>query len=99
MDYPFTYKHWILVNDKQLVLAESEMMAHLAPDPDDASDWIVAGIEVFDVVNDVWVPLPEDDPWRAVFVQALEFQRTAVDGEWIAHRNAEGDAALYGQEA
>jgi hypothetical protein len=99
MEYPFTYRHWILVNGKQVVLAESEMMAHLAPDPDDASDWIVAGIEVFDVVTDEWVPLPADDPWRVVFEQALEFQRAAVDGEWIAHRNAEGDAALYGQEA
>jgi hypothetical protein len=99
MEYPFVYKHWILVNGRQLVLAESEMVANLAPAPDDASDWIVADIAVFDVVNDEWVTLPADDPWRSVFEQTLEFQRTAVDGEWIAHRNAEGDAALYGQEA
>jgi hypothetical protein len=26
-------------------------------------------------------------------------RQTKIDFEWIAHRNAEGDAALYGQEA
>jgi hypothetical protein len=25
--------------------------------------------------------------------------RPAIDGEWIAYRNAEGDAAIYGREA
>jgi hypothetical protein len=26
-------------------------------------------------------------------------ERIAVDSEWIAHRNAEGDRAIYGLEA
>jgi hypothetical protein len=99
MIYPFTYKHWIFVDDKQLVIAESELRATLEPDPDDADDWTIASIEVLDVANDLWVTLPDDNPWRAVFVQSLQlWERTAIDSEWIAHRNAEGDAALYGVE-
>jgi hypothetical protein len=101
MDYPFSQPQWLTAaGDRTVITGSIELTAKLEPSPSDPDDWIVAGIDVLDVERDEWFPLNRDSPWWPVFVaRLLDEERIAIDSEWIAHRNAEGDAALYGQEA
>jgi hypothetical protein len=99
MIYSFSYQHWISARGSRVVIGESEMRAHMAPNDHDADEWIVVGIDVHDIEKNEWVSLELDNPWWAIFLAEVmrAKYRTEIDGEWIAWRNAEGDAAIYGE--
>jgi hypothetical protein len=101
MLYPFTHQLHVFDGRRARVIAEIEAQAHVVPSEDDPGEWEIEAFEVKDIVEDEWVTVLKDNPWFRVFLSDLKTRsrQTEIDSEWIAHRNAEGDAALYGQEA
>jgi hypothetical protein len=101
MIYSFSCPVYVFDGRRARIVAEIETRAHLEPDPNDASEWTPVAFEVADITCDDWITVLKDDAWFGHLRGELlrPERQTKIDFEWIAHRNAEGDAALYGQEA
>jgi hypothetical protein len=101
MIFNFTCPVQILDGNRLRTIAEIEARAHLAPNADDPSEWLPVAFEVADVTSDAWIVVRSESAWYGMLhSQVLDgATRLQIDSEWTAHRNAEGDAALYGQEA
>ena len=101
MIYAFTCPVQFLDGNRLRTIAEIEARVHLEPDAADPSDWVPGTIEVADVASGEWISVATESAWFGLLhAQVMDgVRRMEIDGEWIANRNAEGDAALYGQEA
>jgi hypothetical protein len=100
MIFSYTCPVHILDGTRLRPMAEIEARAHLAPVENDPGDWAPVAIEVADVASGEWIAVTTDSAWHGLLMSELlrPARQSEIDGEWIAHRNAEGDAALYGQE-
>jgi hypothetical protein len=101
MIFNFTCPVQMLDGPKLRHIAEIEARAHLAPVKDDPGEWTPVAIEVADIASGEWIIVTTDSAWHGLLMSELlrPERQSEIDGEWIAHRNGEGDAALYGQEA
>jgi hypothetical protein len=101
MIFAFTCPVQILDGNRLRTIAEIEARVRLVPDAVDASEWVPGTIEVADVTSGDWISVALSSAWYGLLHSQVmdSATRLQIDSEWIAHRNAEGDAALYGQEA
>jgi hypothetical protein len=95
MHHHFTYDWYITTNGKRVVVAEMECRALLAPADHDPGEWTVADIDVLAIHSGEWVPLDRTQPHWPILVGCVCSDSAVIDSEWVAYRNAVGDADIY----
>jgi hypothetical protein len=99
MDHFICYPMSTSIGGRKVVFGYMEAVATIVPDDHDPSEWRVSSLEIIDTATDDGVPIDQGHMWWEPLIDFLfSHERHAIDDKWIAHRNAEGDTALYGQE-